>query len=685
MTAPPAKYSVELPNSRKPGQTGIYRNALRPDSLIVTYRPDVKTLYENFQYALKISGDRPLLGHKPFNKATRKFEPYSWQTYKQVAERVTNFGSGLMHLNDNVIKNPNSKQWAVGIYSNNRPEWFITDGANQSYNLITVALYDTLGAESIEYVANHAEIKIIVVGANHIPNLIQIAHKIPGVKVCVSMDRLDDEEEYTSLGLNMTGKILRSWAQEKGILLLDFNEVERIGQQHPRKHNPPSPNDIASICYTSGTTGTPKGALLSHASFIGSLSAVYHTSSLRQDDIFISYLPLAHVFGRIGELSVISYGASIGYYSGDILNLIDDMAELKPTLFATVPRLLTRVYAKIQQSTVNAPGVKGALSRRAFAAKLERLDKGLGNTHPFWDRILFNKIKQVLGGRVRRMVTGSAPIASEILQFLRVAFSCDISEGYGQTEGIASATISLEGENRAGHVGGPVICCEVKLVDVPEMRYFSTDKPFPRGELCIRGTNVFSGYYKNEAKTKETIDDEGWLHTGDVAYIDERGAVTIIDRKKNIFKLSQGEYIAPEKIENVYASSGLILQIFVHGDSIRDHLVAIAIPNPEVFVPWANTLTGQNVSLSDEKGLESLVKNDLVRNAFLEEINKIGKEAKLKSFELVKSIHLTHVPLTVEDGLLTPTLKIKRNEAQNYFRDVIDKLYGGRDNVKAKL
>ncbi|CAG8587684.1 8982_t:CDS:10 [Acaulospora morrowiae] len=677
MTAPPTKYSVELPNSRKPGQTGIYRNALRPDSLIVTFRPDVKTLYENFQYALKISEDRPFLGHKPFNKSTRKYEPYSWQTYKQVAERVTNFGSGLMHLNDNVIKNPKSGQWTVGIYSNNRPEWFITDMANLSYNLITVALYDTLGADTIEYVANHAEIKIIVVGANHIPSLIQIAHKIPGVKVCVSMDRLDDDE-YTSIGLNMTGKILRSWAQEKGIMLLDFNEVERMGQQHPRKHNAPSPNDIASICYTSGTTGTPKGALLSHASFIGSLSAVYHTSTLRQDDVFISYLPLAHVFGRIGELAIVSYGASIGYYRGDILKLIEDMEELKPTLFATVPRLLTRIYAKIQQSTINAPGVKGALSRKAFATKIERLDKGLGNTHPFWDPIFFNKIKQVLGGRVRRMVTGSAPITAEILQFLRVAFSCDITEGYGQTEGIASATISLEGENRAGHVGGPVICCEIKLVDVPEMSYFSTDKPFPRGELCIRGTNVFSGYYKDEAKTKETIDDEGWLHTGDVAYIDERGAVTIIDRKKNIFKLSQGEYIAPEKIENVYATSGLILQIFVHGDSIRDHLVAIAVPNPEVFVPWANTLTGQKISLGDEKGLESLVKNDLVRNAFF------GRN-KQSCFELVKAIHLTHVPFSIENDLLTPTFKIKRNDAQKYFRNVIDKLYGGRDDVKAKL
>ncbi|CAG8756377.1 14102_t:CDS:2, partial [Acaulospora colombiana] len=182
--------------------------------------------------------------------------------------------------------------------------------------------------------------------------------------------------------------------------------------------------------------------------------------------------------------------------------------ELKPTLFPTVPRLLTRVCSKLQQATISAPGIKGALSRRAVAVKLERLENGLGNTHPLWDRILFNKVKQALGGRVRKIVTGSAPIASEVLQFMRIAFCCDIAEGYGQTEGVASATISFEGENKAGHVGGPMTCCEIKLVDVPEMNYFATDKPFPRGELCYRGTNAFLGYYKDEAKTKETIDEE---------------------------------------------------------------------------------------------------------------------------------------------------------------------------------
>ncbi|CAG8723988.1 11591_t:CDS:2, partial [Acaulospora colombiana] len=279
---PPTKYAVELPNTRRPGQTGIYRNALQPDSLIVTFRPDVTTLYDNFQYALKISAERPLLGHRPLNRSTGKHDPYSWQTYKQIAERVNNFGSGIMHLSDNVCKNPRSEQWAVGIYSYNRPGIYpnmfcLFFCANMSYNLITVALYDTLGSDVVEYVINHAEIKIVVTGVGHIPRLIQLAHKTPEMKVIVSMDNFDDDPLAA-------GSVLKAWAQEKGIRLLDFAEVEKIGQLHPRNHNIPSSNDIASICYTSGTTGVPKGAILLHANFIGSLSAAHVITNLRQDD-----------------------------------------------------------------------------------------------------------------------------------------------------------------------------------------------------------------------------------------------------------------------------------------------------------------------------------------------------------------------------------------------------------------
>ncbi|GBC10155.1 hypothetical protein RclHR1_09390011 [Rhizophagus clarus] len=678
MNQPPAKYSVELPGTRKPGQTGIYRNALSPDNLTSTIRKEVTTLYENFQYALKISKDRNCIGYRSYNKSTGQYGPYTWQTYKQTADRIDNFGSGLLYLNEN------AEQWTVGIYANNRPEWFITDQANCAYNLITVALYDTLGPETVEYVINHAEIPIVVTSANRIPGLIQLAKKIPNLKVIISMDELEDDSPIP-FGSTTTGKVLKAWAEDKGIVLLSFGDVEKLGKQHPRKHNPPSPKDLACICYTSGTTGVPKGVMLTHGNFVAAISAAVQLWEGNQDDILISYLPLAHIFGRVLESMATTYGCSIGYYHGDVLTLIDDIAELRPTLFPSVPRLLTRIHAKLQQATVNSPGFKGKLSRKAVAAKLERLEMGQGYTYPVWDWIIFNKIKQILGGRVRVMITGSAPLDPEVLQFLRIAFSTEIVEGYGQTEGTATATVGRQSENKAGHVGGPQLCCEMKLVDVPEMNYLSTDKPYPRGELCYRGPHCFIGYYKDKKKTKETIDSEGWVHSGDIAYIDERGAWTIIDRKKNIFKLSQGEYIAPEKIENVYINSPLILQIYVHGDSLRNYLVAVVVPDPETFVPWANVLVNKNVSLGDEKGLESLINYPEVRKEFLKEMDKIGQQAKLRGFEFVKAIHLTNVPFSVENNLLTPTY-LKRHEARNTFRTITDKLYSEiESSVKAKL
>ncbi|CAG8782387.1 23758_t:CDS:2, partial [Gigaspora rosea] len=351
------------------------------------------------------------------------------------------------------------------------------------------------------------------------------------------------------------------------------------------------------------------------------------------------------------------------------------MAELKPTIFPSVPRLLTRVSAKLQQNTVNAPGIKGALSRTAVSAKLKNLEDGKGYTHTIWDKIIFNKIKQVLGGRVRLILTGSAPIAPEILQFLRIAFSCDIAEGYGQTEGICAATMTLKGENVAGHVGGPIPYNEIKLVDVPEMNYFSTDKPFPRGELCYRGPSVFRGYYKDDVKTKETIDKEGWLHSGDIAYSNER--------EEYIQAISRG-IRCPGKNRKCICESNLILQIFVHGDSLRDYLVAIVVPDPETFVPWANALTKKNVSLGDEKGLEILVYDKKVKRAFLGHMDEIAKQSKLKGFEMVKDIHLSNVPFSVENNILTPTLKLKRHEAQKHFRKIIDKLYAEHETEPPK-
>ncbi|KIY93248.1 hypothetical protein MNEG_14715 [Monoraphidium neglectum] len=231
-----------------------------------------------------------------------------------------------------------------------------------------------------------------------------------------------------------------------------------------------------------------------------------------------------------------------------------------------------------------------ALFEKAYASKkaaLEAGDLSGGRWAPLWDRLVFSKIRAKLGGQVKYLTSGASPISAEVMQFLRICFCCAVLEGYGMTETSCTISITRQDDPTIGHVGAPLPCCEVKLADIPEMNYTRSDKPYPRGEVCVRGPTIFKGYYKDDAQTRDVVDAQGWLHTGDVGMWLPGGRLKIIDRKKNIFKLAQGEYVAPEKIENVYARSPFVLQSFVYGDSLRAQLVAVVVPDPEHLLPWA--------------------------------------------------------------------------------------------------
>ncbi|KAG0947395.1 hypothetical protein G6F57_001943 [Rhizopus arrhizus] len=663
------KQSYEVPNTRKPGQTGVYRNAKRP-VVEETFSPKVTTMIECFNHGLKLSKDRPCVGIRTVkNVETGERGPYVWLTYRKVNHRLTNFGSGLLNYLNHTMNDTRTRQIPIGIWSVNRPEWTIAELALSAYSLYTIALYDTLGPDTVEFVINHAEIETVICSGDHIADLLKIKHKLPKLKTIVSMDRID---EISQQGMASKTDIIKAWAAEKNVNLIDFETVELLGKKNRRSYNYPAPDDLACIMYTSGTTGMPKGAMLTHRNFVSALAATYTNVGGTSDDICISYLPLAHIFGRISDALLLTLGGRIGFFSGDMNTLVEDIQVLKPTVFPSVPRLLNKIYGKLVASTVQASGVTGALARRAVDAKLSNLEAGKGFTHSFWDRLIFNKVKQALGGNVRIIVTGSAPIGQDVIQFLRVAFCCEIREGYGATETCATTTIHYENENMAGHVGGPFPCNEIKLVDVPEMNYLSTD-PCPRGEICVRGPNVFKGYYKDEEKTRECIDEEGWFHTGDIGMINEIGAFVIIDRIKNIFKLAQGEYIAPEKIENVYSKDPLIGQIYLHGDSLQSSLVAIIVPDADAL----NALIAARLPHVSAKKLShiELCKLPEVNELVLAQMNHTGKNAKLRGFEFAKAIYLESEAFSIENDLLTPTFKVKRSHAKKKFEAQITKLY----------
>ncbi|KAF9904002.1 hypothetical protein EC991_003148 [Linnemannia zychae] len=671
MSAPIELQAVELPGTRRPGQTGIYRRKGFEDALLVVppTRPHIKTIYDAFQHGLRLSPNGPALGRRVFDPVTKTYGGYVWETFTEVNDRITRFGSGLAKIHQDVFGLPQVAQ----------------KFSCSAYNLISVGLYDTLGPEAVTYGINHSESSIVVCSVDHVATLLNEYQKMPGLKVVISMDSLDDDMPQP--GSVNAGAILRTYAQDKGVLLYDWTEVEALGIKYGRKHTPATPDDVYTICYTSGTTGLPKGAILTHRNMNAVLASADATTPMSVDDVLISFLPLPHVFGRVMEIFAFSAGGKIGYSTGDALRLLEDIGQLKPSIFPAVPRLLNRVYAKVYAATIEAPGLTGVLARRGLATKLANLQAGKGITHPLWDRLLFSKIKQAIGGNVRLMLTASAPISAEILSFIRVAFCCEVVEAYGQTEGSGAATNTNTNEKVAGHVGPPNACNEIKLVDVPELNYFATDKPHPRGEICVRGPGVITGYLKDEEKTKETIDDEGWLHSGDIGIIGANGVITVIDRKKNVFKLSQGEYIAAENIEGkILARLPFIQQILVHGDSTESCLVAIIVPEPDTFVPFVNkVLSGVNLTLENVADYKRICSDPKLRLSVLHELNKAAKDIGLRGFEVPKAILLEPEAFTVENNKMTPTFKIKRHPIVQEYREQLNALYAEIHSKESKL
>uniref|UniRef100_A0A3Q1G4B8 Long-chain-fatty-acid--CoA ligase n=1 Tax=Acanthochromis polyacanthus TaxID=80966 RepID=A0A3Q1G4B8_9TELE len=605
--------SVEIPGGERARRSVLNDS----DEHMTYYYDDAQTIYEVFQRGLRVSNNGPCLGSRKPN------QPYEWQTYQEVSDRAENLGSALLHKGHS-----HTGDKFIGIFSQNRPEWTISELACYTYSLVAVPLYDTLGTEAIGYIFDRATISTVICDVAEKARMILdcVGEKGRTVKTIVLMQEFDSD--------------LVTRAKESGIEILSLQDFEvRISNLFL----PPKPEDLALICFTSGTTGNPKGAMLTHGNVICNTAA----------------------FIKITQCVILIHGARIGFFQGDIRLLMDDLKTLQPTIFPVVPRLLNRMFDKVF-GQANTP-LKRWLLDFAFRRKEAEMKSGVVRKDSMWDKLIFKKVQVSLGGRVRLMITGAAPVSPTILTFLRAALGCQFYEGYGQTECTAGCSMSMPGDWTAGHVGPPLPCNAIKLVDVAEMNYLAANG---EGEVCVKGPNVFQGYLKDPEKTAEAIDKDGWLHTGDIGKWLPNGTLKIVDRKKHIFKLAQGEYIAPEKIETVYNRSDPVAQIFVHGDSLQACLVGIVVPDPDFLPIWAK-------KKAIEGSYSELCNNKEVKKAILEDILSLGKEAGLKSFEQVRDIALHPEMFSVQNGLLTPTLKAKRAELRSHFREQIDELYAG--------
>ncbi|KAG8089095.1 hypothetical protein GUJ93_ZPchr0011g27568 [Zizania palustris] len=623
-------YSVVLPEKLQTGKWNVYRSALSPLRLLDRFpgNPDIGTLHDNFVYAVETFKDCRYLGTRVCADGTAG--DYKWMTYGEASTNRTAVGSALIYHGI-----PEGAR--IGLYFINRPEWIIIDHACAAYSYVSVPLYDTLGPDAVQFIVNHATVEAIFCVPQTLSTLLSFITQMPCVRLIAVIGGDNANMPPTPA--------------TTGVKIITYSRLLNQGKMSSQHFRPPKPQDVATICYTSGTTGTPKGVVLSHENLIANVAGSNLDIKFYPSDVYISYLPLAHIYERVNQVALLHYGVAIGFYQGDSLKLMDDLAALRPTVFASVPRLYNRIYAAITNAVKESGGLKERLFHAAYNAKRQAIINGRSPS-PMWDRLVFNKIKSRLGGRVRLMTSGASPLSADVMEFLRICFGGEVIEGYGMTETSCVISTMNIGDRVIGHVGSPNPSCEVKLVDVPEMNYTSEDEPYPRGEICVRGPTIFRGYYKDEVQTREVIDEDGWLHTGDIGLWLPGGRLKIIDRKKNIFKLAQGEYIAPEKIENVYAKCKFIAQCFIYGDSLNSSLVAVVAVEPEVLKAWA---ASEGIQCD---GLNQLCADPRARSAVLADMDSIGKEAQLRGFEFAKAITLVAEPFTLENGLLTPTFKV---------------------------
>eukprot|EP00934_Nitzschia_sp_Nitz4_P001642 Nitzschia sp. Nitz4//scaffold355_size15944//9595//11783//NITZ4_008867-RA/size15944-processed-gene-0.17-mRNA-1//1//CDS//3329548948//1642//frame0 len=660
-------YSVVVPNTSTESHGVIHRHfdPLRGPEL---HYYGCQTLYEAFRRGVSLNPLGPCLGYRPV-KDDGAAGPYVYFTYSEVLTRINAFCAGLDSMG--LVSRNSDDMLLLGVFMKNCPEWLIAEHGIYSIGGATVPLYSTLGPDSMEYIIQETEIETVVCTRVEVPALCRLkqAGKCPLLQNVIVVGGRGDES------LVKEGISLR-W--------VNFATVEMIGAQQiatkGHKHQPPSPDDIFTLCYTSGTTGTPKGALLSHRNLLAAVAGRRDYVPVTIQDRHLSFLPLPHIYERLKMCQTYSAGASIAFTRGDPLLLLEDMRASRPTLLAAVPRVLNKIYDKIHAEVSTKGGSQKNIFDLAVRTKTKNLLAKGQLRHAIFDKLVFHKLKVALGLQdVRLVVSGSAPLSPQVLIFFRILLGVPVIEGYGQTEGAGvTSNAPPEDMKSVGHVGIPNAALDIALANVPEMGYSPTDTLHMgtpcdgRGEVWIRGPSVFRGYYKQPEKTKETLTEEGWLKTGDIALWTKAGRLQLIDRRKNIFKLSQGEYVAPEKVENTLIQSLLVAQAFVYGDSLQDSVVAVVVPDMLVVRRVLVRLGEEKLSKAH---LHELCRHPKLQRLLQEEIERVGKHSGLNSYEIPKAIILESEPMSVNNGLLTPTFKLKRQEAIQKYKREIEEMY----------
>ncbi|MBX6332168.1 MAG: long-chain fatty acid--CoA ligase [Gemmatimonadaceae bacterium] len=564
------------------------------------------------------------------------YQPISHRT---LAERVRRAALGLKALGL-------PADARVSILSENRPEWAIADYACLTARYADVPIYPTLPAEQMRYILRDAGVCAIFVSTEEqAAKIASLRSSLPELTWVIAF------EDNATSGVDLTLSALeaKGAAAETPATIAQYrDDALRV-----------TPDDVATIIYTSGTTGEPKGAVLTHGNIASNIAAVMHLIPFVEDDVSLSFLPLSHVLERMFDYLMFSVGVSTAY-AESVDTVVANFAEVRPTIVVSVPRVYEKIYARVLENALAGGAVKKNIffwARRvadqwADVALAGRTPRGpLAWKYALAQRLVFSKLKERVGGRLRYFVSGGAPLAPEINKFFYAA-GLVILEGYGLTETSPVISVNTPEHFRIGTVGRPIPGVEVRIA--------------PDGEILCRGPNVMKGYLNKPEATREVIDAEGWFHTGDIGELDADGFLRITDRKKDIIVTAGGKNIAPQPIENQIKANKYVSQAVMIGDK-RKYPVVLVVPNYDQLEKWAKY---KNLLYTDRR---QLLAHPLVKAKMEKEV--LGKLTGLASFETPKKVALLEHDFSVESGELTPTLKVKRRIVDKRYRAIIDALY----------
>lgn len=564
----------------------------------------------------------------------------AWQTItcKEVLKRSQELASGILSLNIRNEELEPEKQEKIAIVSQNRPEWVITDLAVQQTGAILTPIYPTVSPQDFAFILNEAEVRIIFFSNQELYDRFRPVFKdIPSLEHVYTFDPVPGVPLWEELKPSAEGEHQREAV------------CKRIGG-----------DTIATIIYTSGTTGAPKGVMLCHRNIVSNVldsAPLFHFA--RKDDRALSFLPLNHIFEKMITYVYIRGGLGI-YYAESMDTIGDNLREVKPMVFTCVPRLLEKVYERIMAKGRELTGIKKALF--FWAVNLGKRYDNVNTGSLFYrlqlaiaNKLIFNKWREALGGRVEAVVSGSAALSEKLIRIFTAA-KIIVMEGYGLTETSPVISVNhLEDENRRIGTVGPVLKnVQVKLAE--------------DGEILCKGNNVMAGYYKNPEATAKELTPDGWFHTGDIGTWVEDRFLKITDRKKEIFKTSGGKYVAPQAIENKMRESPYIEQMMVVGPG-RKFVSALIVPNYEQI---RNKLKSEGKSLPQNN--QALVKDEAVIRLMQQQLDRYNPE--FGHVEQVKKFTLLPAEWTVDNGVLTPKLSIRRKVVEEQYRKEIEAMYG---------